>query len=287
MLGKSSFFVVALYLTGCAADETDETDEEDVPIPGSPFSQLRAKLAGQVLAGGVELAAYQYGSQIPVQGINPQCTTISGDRTDADGDQIPVNGVLSLDCTKQLLGWTGSVAGTQSVVDTQPSAIAWAFAMTANLEASVTGPTGGSAVNTTAGSLTASQGSMLGPYDLDVVLDATTNITTPLDKHFDIVENLDWTVRYTPDIDWAPGGGFIVTGVLDVSGAWNVGVNGKTATTTLSTPTALIFDPECRPTRITAGVLEAAFEYEGEMAAIAVTWTGCGNSAVAYTPPAP
>jgi len=274
--------VVALIFSGCSDSGGSPEDEEDMPIPGSLFSTLEAKFAGQVLAGGIELTAAQFGAQIPNAGINNQCTTISGDQADSDGDRIPVDAVLSVDCNKSFLGWSGSVTGTQSVVDTQPAAVAWAFTMDADFEVSVSGPFGGSAVNDTTGSLIATQGGALGPYSLAAALDATTSITTALGREYEVIEDFDWTVTYTPDIDWQPGGGVVVTGILDVAGAWEVGVNGHIAQTTLSTPSPLIFDPECKPTRVTDGVVEAAFEFEGKMAVVTVEWTGCDRSNVTY-----
>jgi hypothetical protein len=276
---RSKFLVAAMIVAGCG---TEHEEEEDTPISGSLFSTLQAKFAGQVLAAEVELGAYQYGAQIPNAGINNQCTTISGDSTDADGDRIPVAGELSLDCEKRLLGWSGSVTGTQSVSDTQPNAIAWAFDMSVALDATVTGPFGGSAVNSTTGRVTATQGSALGPYALEAVLDATTSITTAMGRHYEVVEDVDLVMTYTPNIDWAPGTGPVVTGVLDVDGSWSVTVNSATAMATISTPAALTFDPECRPTRITGGVVEASFMYEGKTAIISAEWTGCDQSNVTY-----
>jgi hypothetical protein len=281
MVVKASILVSAMVLAGCGNSAPPE-EEEDMPIAGSVFSTLQAKFAGQVLAAEVEFIAFQYGSQIPVSAINNQCTTITGDTTDTDGDNIPLDADLNLDCTKRLLGWTGSVIGKQSVADTEPNAIAWSFTMAADLAASVSGPFGGSAVNNTVGSLTASQGSALGPYGVVAALDATTSITTALGRQYEVVEDVDLTVTYTPEFDWAPGSGAVVTGVLDVDGTWSVSVNDNAAATTLSTPEALIFDPECRPTRITDGIVEATFQYEGKTAVVAVEWTGCDQTNVTY-----
>ena len=274
--------VAAMLAMGCGESEPGPEEEEDVPIEGSLFSTLQAKFAGQVLAGGVELAAFQYGSQIPESSINNQCTTISGDPTDDDGDKIPVSGVLTLDCNKRLLGWSGSVKGTQSVTDTQPEAAAWSFTMSADLDASVSGPFGGSADSQASGSIAATQGGALGPYSLDILLGASTDITTATGLEFSVTEDIDWSMTYTPDLDWSPGGGIVVTGVLDVGGTWTVNVNGDEAEATLSTPTPLVFDPTCRPTRVTAGVVEASFEYQGKTAVIRVEWTGCDRSRVTY-----
>jgi hypothetical protein len=279
---SSKVLVGAIILAGCTNDDTIPGEEEDTPIPGSLFSTLQAKFAGQILAAEVELGAYQYGAQIPGSGINNQCTTISGDSADTDGDRIPLDARLALDCTKRLLAWSGSVTGTQSVSDSQPDAVAWAFDMSVALDTSVAGPFGGSAVNTTTGTLTAAQASAVGPYSLDAALAATTSITTALGRPYKVVEDVDLSMTYTPSFDWVPGVGPVVTGVLDVDGSWSVSVNAATAAATLSTPTALTFDPECRPTRVTGGVIEASFVYDGKTAVISVEWTGCDQSNVTY-----
>ena len=281
---RSMFWVAAITLAGCGSPPVENHDEEDVPIPGSLFSTLQAKFAGQVLAAEVELAAYQYGAQIPTMGINNQCTSISGDSTDTDGDFIPVSAKLVLDCSKKMLGWSGTVTGTQTVSDTQPNAVAWAFDMGVTLDATVTGSYGGSAVNSTTGTVTASQQSAVGPYTLDAVLDATTSITTAMGKQYEVVEDVDWSMTYTPTFDWIVGMGPVVTGILDVDGSWSVTVNGATTTASIATPTSLTFDPECRPTRVTGGVVEASFMYGGKTAVISVEWTSCDQSNVTYDP---
>jgi hypothetical protein len=207
--------------------------------------------------------------------------TLGGDINDPDGDSIPNDAMLTFNCTSTGFGLTGMLTGTEAVTDTQPSSVAWAFTIDANLHASLTANTGASITQDRTGQFVGSQQGALGPYALARTLDATTVFKGDLGRTLATVdENNAWTMTYTPTIQWQPGT-VVVGGMLDVEGSWTVTVNGKTADATVRTPNPLVLSPSCQ-TRVTGGGLTAEFVGETAHSAITVTWTGCGASTVTY-----
>ena len=82
-------------------------------------------------------------------------------------------------------------------------------------------------------------------------------------------------------MSWTPGQE-IVTGQLGAQGTWNVTVGDNSASATIETPTSLTVDPSCA-TRVTGGSVDATWSGGGKDHTLAVTWTGCGASTVAYS----
>jgi hypothetical protein len=248
------------------------------------LTQVEARAAGDALGNGVEEAASTYGPMVAAS-ADSTCITLGGDTLDPDADSIPNNATLTYNCTTQALGYTGTLAGTATVTDDQPAAHAWAFSGSADLHATLTGPGGASITSDWSGSLAGSQASPLGPYALDRVLGVVTVFAAgggddgqPV-ASTTVTEDNDWTVTFTPQATWTPGG-VIVTGSLAATGAWNVTVNEKTFSATLATPTPLTVNPACA-TLLTAGVVTGTYpEAGGTMGSIVVTWTGCGQRTV-------
>lgn len=238
------------------------------------LSQAEARSAGDALGTSIESGAATFGPMSPpAQTADAACTTVSGDVSDPDGDNIPTDGTLTYACTATALGLTGTLTGTISLTDDSPDP-AWAFTGSADLEASLTGGGGASIVTTRVGQLVATQAGIAGPFALAHDVDVTTVFTSGGDagppRSATVTETGDWTLTFTPTLAWEAGQ-LIVRGSLEASGAWSVTVGAASAEATLSTPTALTLDPACE-TRITAGTIAATFP-EGS---IAVTWTGCG-----------
>jgi hypothetical protein len=281
--------LATLVATGCVAGE-----EMGMPdAGGSPtFTQGQARFAGEALAAGIEDTAQRFGpvapqasnKPTPRAGLDPECVTLSGDQTDADGDSIPVSATLTFDCSKRRLGFTGILTGSETVADLQPAAIAWDFSASTTIHASLTGPFGGSAVVDTEGSMVASQGGLEGPYELASGLAVITLITNASGQETEVTEDVDLRVSFTPDLAWTPGG-VVVRGRLFVDGAWSVSVGGVSGEATVATPTPLTLAPACE-SLITAGVVEAGFTLAGHTESISVRWSGCGQSAVTYDPEA-
>jgi hypothetical protein len=265
--------------TGCVASNGD--DAPDAGVDTVALTRAEATAAGQVLAAGIEDAAETYGPISLGATVDVQCVAPTGDTSDADGDTIPANARLTYDCSETRLGYTGTLTGTQSVSDEQPDALAWAFsASTDDLDASLTGPFGGSLVANINGTIVASQRSIAGPFELARTLDVFTVITNVRGIQTSIGETVDWTISYTPTLQWNVGAP-AVAGELAADGTWIVDVNGKSLTGTLATPTPLTLTPSCR-TRVTAGVARATFAVGGAQAAITVEWSGCDRSSVSY-----
>jgi len=272
--------VLSLVATGCVASNGDDAPAPDAGAEPVALTRAEATAAGQVLAVGIENAAETYGPVTLGATVDARCVVPSGDTSDADGDSIPASARLTYDCSETRLGYTGTLTGTQSVSDEQPSALAWAFSANVDLNASLTGPFGGSLVADTDGSIVASQGSIAGPYELARTLDVFTVITNVRGIRTELTETVGWTISYTPSLDWGPGGPAVV-GELAADGTWIVDVNGKAVEAMLSTPTPLTLTPSCK-TRITAGVATATFALGGGQASISVEWSGCNRSAVTY-----
>jgi hypothetical protein len=261
--------VSLIACAGCAKQSTTN----------GTFGQADSQSAGQALAVGIEDSAKTYG---PVNtngaGADAACVTLSGDTTDSDQDTIPASATLTFNCTSTSLGYTGTVTGTEMITDTAPSAVAWAFSATADLNGSLVGPGGASITQARVGTIVATQPS-------NFVLARTLDVTTVFagadqGASVTVTENTDWTVTFTPMLTWTPGGA-AVTGSLTATGSWDVTVGNAAAAATLATPTALTLTPSCE-TRVTAGTVMATYQGEAQQHSISVTWTGCGTSTVTY-----
>ena len=143
---------------------------------------------------------------------------------------------MTFNCSDTSLGYTGTLTGSLNVTDNQPAALAWAFAGTANLHATLTGPAGGMIVTDRQGSITASQTTAVGPYTLARALTITTVLTGADHNSATVDVDNDWTITYTPTATWTPGA-IIVGGKLAATGSWNVDVRGgASASATLARP---------------------------------------------------
>jgi len=236
--------------------------------------------AGDALGNGIEDSAASFGPMNGGATADAACVVLSGDIADTDQDSIPANARLTFNCTAVALGYTGTLTGTETVVDDQPTAIAWAFTAAADLHATLTGPFGGTIVRDWAGQIKATQGSAVGPFSLDRTLDVSTVFTPPAGRAATVTEANAWTITYTPTVSWTAGA-VVVAGNLRASGTWDVTVGNASANATLSTPTPLTMTPTCA-TRVTAGVVEGTYEEAGQTRTITVTWTGCGQRTVTY-----
>lgn len=262
-------FLACLLLGGCVKKD-------------SGLSAGEAQSAGQALGAEVEDGAKGFGSVAQGAAATPACTTLSGDTADPDGDSIPNHATVTFNCSDTSLGYTGTLTGTLMVTDTQPAALAWAFAGDANLHATLTGPAGGMITTDRTGTITAAQGSAVGPYTLARTLTVTTVLTTATQRSTTVDVDNDWTITYTPTATWMPGT-IVIGGKLEATGSWNVAVvGGASASATLATPTPLTLTPSCE-SRVTAGEVTATYADGAKTNTITVTWTGCGASTVTQT----
>ena len=238
-----------------------------------PLTMAEAMSAGQALGSEVEDGATGFGP-VSQQGasVDSTCVTLSGDTGDPDADNIPNHATLTFNCSAMALGVTTTVTGTETVTDTQPNVAAWAFTADANLHGTVTA--GQASVTTDrTGTITATQGSPLGPFNLERALNATTVIADRTTS-VTVDEVNGWTLAFSPQATWTPGG-VVVTGSLSASGSWDVTVGSNSAEATLATTTPLTLDPSCA-TRVTGGSLTGT--YTG--GTITVAWSACGTSNV-------
>jgi hypothetical protein len=244
------------------------------------IGQAESVYAGQALAAGVEDGATAFGPVNAGAGVDASCVTLSGDVTDPDSDTIPTNATVTFNCSATSLGYTGLLTGTETVMDTEPQLAAWAFSADADLKATLTAPSNATLTTARVGQLLATQASPLGPYQLARMLDVTT--TFHARETSTVFETNQWTVTYTPQASWTPGG-VAVTGSVTLTGSWDVTVGSNAANATLATPTPLTLSPACA-TRITAGTVTGSYDGGGHGNTISVTWTGCGTSTVTYAP---
>ena len=262
-------FLISLLVVGCVKKD-------------GGLSPGEAQSAGQALGAEIEDGAKGFGSVAHGAAATPPCTTLSGDTADPDGDSIPNNATVTFNCSDTSLGYTGTLTGTLNVADNQPAALAWAFAGTANLHATLTGPAGGMIVTDRQGSIVASQATAVGPYQLARTLTVTTVLTAANGNSATVDVDNDWTINYTPTATWTPGM-IVVGGKLEAQGSWNVDVRGgASASAALATPTPLTLTPSCE-SRVTAGTVTATYANGTKTNTITVTWTGCGASSVTQT----
>lgn len=261
-----TFLFVSVAAIGCAKQ-------------GDTLSAAESQNAGLVLAAGIEDSAVQFGPMTTAQ-FTTGCLTLSGDGTDPDGDRIPTSATLTFNCADKLLGYTGTVTGTLSVTDDQPSAVAWAFTGVADLRSSLTAPSGASIANERTGQLVGTQSSPTGPFALVRTLDVTTTFKAASGATVIVDESTEWTIQYAPQITWKPGE-IAVGGSLTASGMWNIAVGNRSAAATVATPTALTLTPGCA-TRVTAGTVTGTYQGGGKTNTISVSWTGCGQSTVTF-----
>jgi hypothetical protein len=266
----ASILTIIVVGTGCAAKTT-----------GGTIGQADSQSAGDALGNNVEDDASAFGPVNAGAAFDGSCITLSGNVADTDADNIPAAATLTFDCSETRLGYTGMVTGTETVTDTQPTAAAWAFTATADLHSSLTGGSAASIVSDRSGQIVATQASAVGPFGLARSLDVVTVFTSALHTTATVTETTDWTIEFTPQVSWTPGGA-AVTGTLTATGMWNVAVGANTADATLATPTPLTLTPTCA-TRVTAGTVSGTYQGNARTNTISVTWTGCGQRTVSFT----
>jgi hypothetical protein len=260
---KLYLFAAAVTATACA--EKTETNE--------PFTAQEAASAGNSMAAGIEDAAKGFG---PVNQNNADgCVTMSGDPSDADHDSIPANAKATYNCTARLLGYTGTVTGTQSITDDAPTIAAWAFTGSHDFHSTLTGPVGNSVVRDTRGSLVATQSGLT--FGLQRMFDGTT-VFTDNKGSTTVEEAVDWKIGFMPTVAFMAGQP-VVAGALSANGSWDVAVGAHAANATIATPTPLTIAPSCA-SLVTAGSITASYDIDGTSHAITVTWTACGQHIV-------
>jgi len=260
--------LLAIIGTGCVAKSSGTIERAD------------SQAAGDALGNGIEDSAAAFGPLNVGATADAQCVTLGGDIADTDADHIPANATLTFDCTSMALGLTGALTGTESVVDDQPAAAAWAFTASANFHASLTGSLGASIVRDWNGQIVTTQASQAGPFALDRALDVVTVFTGANGGSTTVTEANDWTITYTPQLVFTPGGA-IVTGTVSAAGTWDVTVGDKGANAALATPTPLTLTPSCA-TFVTAGTITGTYLGGGVTNTITVTWTACGQRTVTF-----
>ena len=246
------------------------------------ITAAQAQNAGDALGTGIEDSAKGFGPMNASASADAPCVVLSGDTADTDQDNIPANARLTFNCTALALGYTGTLTGTETVMDDMPTAAWWAFTGAADLHATLTGPFGGTIVRDWSGELKGTQATVGGPFATARTVSVTT-VFTPPGAHAHattVTEDNDWAVTFTPMATWTPGG-VAVTGSLWATGTWNATVDGLEIAASLSTPTPVKLDPTCA-TRATAGQVRGTYGVGATMRSITVTWTGCGARTVVF-----
>jgi hypothetical protein len=262
---KSLLLGFAVLTTACVAKDDGLSNDETTS-------------AGDALGTGIEDSAKGYGPLAEGAGVDAPCATLSGNTADTDQDNIPSDATVTFNCTSMASGFTGMLTGTINVTDDAPYAAAWAFTGEANMNASLTGPLGGSIVRDWHGTLVGTQTTNFATHR---TLDVTTVFTNARNQSVTVTEDVDWNVTYTPTVTWTPGS-IAVTGKLTATGEWNVTIGAHAANATIETPTPLTLDPNCA-TRVTAGTVTGTYDHDGVARTITVTWTACGTHTVAST----
>ncbi len=268
---RTAWITIAIASSGCVG--SGKTQDPNL-------GQAEAASAGDTLGAGIEQTAQTFGQIMPSPAVDPPCVTVSGNLEDTDQDRIPLSGYVKYACTGMNGGFTATLDGTLVVTDDDPAAAKWAFTGMADMQATFTGPLGGTSVTEWTGDLVATQAGAAGPFGLHREVTATTTITGAAGRSVVIVEDNDWTVTYTPQVTWSPGQ-LAVMGSLSVDGMWHVDVGDKSADAQLVSAVPLTLDPSCY-SRITAGKLIAKYAGPVYGRGITVTWTGCGQRLVEF-----
>ncbi len=199
-----------------------------------------------------------------------ECWTVSGDTTDADGDEIPLDATYTFDCAESDDGWSETYSGTVDLEDTSPDAADYAFDEAFDLDYAVSGE-GYSASQSIDGTISSTRPEGAFRYETDLVIDYAANGDGE-QVAGGVTENLVYL--YTPDEPFVDE---LVAGTYTIEGTWSETFDGETVSTEVSTPDPLVIDPSCE-SAIVSGTLLAV---SGD-GSITVTWNACDDWTVTY-----
>lgn len=271
-LATISAIALALALAGCSGGKSGS----------KTIDNTESQAAGKTLAASVEDSAAALGpaNQGAAFASSATCYTLSGDVTDTDMDNIPVDATLTFaNCVKTGPNGTATFNGVEHVADTLPAQAAFAFTLDVDGTLDLAANGGATATIHRTGSIAGSvptPGTYQLTHDRSTTEDAQSNGQT-----LTASEQYMLTTAYTPLSAWTPGTP-PVAGNYSASGSWNATVNDASADSTIATSAPLMFDPSCE-SHITGGTIDATFNGPNATRTLTVTWTGCGARTVQYT----
>jgi hypothetical protein len=203
--------------------------------------------------------------------------TVSGDVTDADGDNIPTNATATFNCTDTVSGGTITESGTLSFADPTPSTADLEFNSSVNLSLGENSSSNGDVALTLAGqsALTQSTGmlSETGNAAFNV------NITNaPSNGNGSLKLTTNNTATYTYTGAELTSFGSLPDGTFDLSGNWSYNIKSSQLTANLSftitTPGGLSIKSSCTNNNgsIDSGEIDIKF---GDGTLVKATFTGC------------
>lgn len=195
------------------------------------------------------------------------CWVVSGDESDADGDDIPANALYTLtDCTWTEEGWTVTYDGTESVSDPHPDVADYAYADSYDLTVAFSDGAGNEENDHYVGSDEASEENGTYTFHGALAVDfAGVHDGQSYSGHY--AEDLTWTFAFTSE----------TSGIETVNGSWSQTLDGESVSVTLETTDPLVIDASCE-SGIVAGTVVAT---SGD-ATETITWTGCDEYSLAY-----
>jgi hypothetical protein len=129
-----------------------------------------------------------------------------------------------------------------------------------------------------------------GSFAIEQARDTGADVSGPAgNRVYATREQTGWALSYTPGDVWSRGSA-LIPGAVTVSGVWEVDVragdyhqhSGSSVETVV--PLQVVDELAC-PTHVVAGQIRATFAESDQTSLLDVTWLGCGNSVVNFTPP--
>ncbi len=205
----------------------------------------------------------------------PACVTVSPNPiVDTDGDGVPDNATYTFNCSRDGMQVASSKTGTLQITDPSSTAGVWGFDSSINLTESRTFKLSGITVTDVR------TGSRSPRKTSDEIVESH-NITTKRSvtgKSDATVQN-QWNLTFTAT---TPGsivvGQTLPAGAIQIAGAYSFSRDDAARTWTLSTPTALQYDPACSADlKIVGGVLLATQTGTGAKGVVRVKFNACGT----------
>lgn len=239
-----------------------------VGCPASPGTGEHPGMVAAALASTAEGASGAF--ELPFDILNATCVSYLNGGTDTDGDGIPDDDVIQVNCSATVGGVVRTIAGTITVSDDNPAVADFNYGATYNLSATSDDGQGNTASASTSASTEASDTG--GVYSVD--FSGFESLSANIDgDNVTVSEVHAWTVEYTPASAWSPGDA-LVAGDMSIDGSWTIGGTMGDGVLVLSTSVPLHVDPACAPDVFDSGTLDATAVGPG-IDIYEIQWNGC------------
>ena len=265
--------LVPIFLAGCnGAGVSGGNGPDTGGLTEENSDEVGHAIAATVAGGGAAGGGSSDGGGAEAHsfsGDEDVCWAVSGDESDADGDEIPANALYTLaDCTWSEEGWTSVWNGTEGITDANPDEADFAYAYTYDLTATHSDEFGNTQNDAYSGS--SSAGPDGDAYVYAEAMDATYSGS---------YEGYDYEGAYAQDLVWAftPANEDFTAGTETVDGTWSESFDGESVSVSISTTDPLVFD-----LAVCDGVISGTIVATSGDATETITWTGCDEYTLTY-----